>query len=174
MKLVAVDYAAQVPELMAGLAKPGLLLVVPDTRRPANVMAIGWALFGRVWSRPICSVLVRPSRYTFDLINRAGVFTVQLMPPGSEQAVARCGTVSGRDVDKIAEQGWTVATGETVEAPYLAEAALHIECRTVLTNQVTREIDPELLAACYPQGDLHTIYHGLVTGVFRHDRCCSS
>lgn len=168
MKLTALDYGAQIGDLMGQIADPGLLLVAPDTRRPANVMTIGWALFGRVWSRPICSVLVRPSRYTFDLINRTGVFSVNLMPPGCDKAIARCGTVSGRDVDKIAEQGWTVAKGQSLDVPYIAEAALHIECRTVFTNQVTDALDRELLANCYPRGDLHTIYHGLVTGVFRH------
>ncbi len=169
MKLVSVDYAEQVPELMKQLAGPGLLLVVPDTQRPANVMTIGWALFGRIWNRPMCTVLVRPSRYTFDLINRAGVFSVNLMPASCKKAIARCGTASGRDVDKIAEQGWTVATGQALDVPYLAEATLHIECRTVLTNQVTPELDAELLSNCYPQGDLHTLYHGLVAGVYRHD-----
>lgn len=169
MKLVAVDYARQMPDLATQLAKPGLLLVVPDTRRPANVMTIGWATFGRVWSKPICTVLVRPSRYTFDLINRAGVFTVNRMPAGYEQGVTRCGTVSGRDVDKIAEQGWTVRMGETQPAPYLVEAALHIECRTVFTSQVTPELAEELRATAYPRGDYHTVYFGLVTGVFRHE-----
>ena len=168
MKLVAVDYAAQVSELTRNLS-PGLLLVVPDTRRPANVMAIGWALFGVVWGQPMCTVLVRPSRYTFDLINRAGIFTVNCMPAGFNQAISRCGTVSGRDVDKIAEQGWTVLTGETTPAPYLAEAALHVECRTVFTSQVTPALDAQLAAKCYPRGDLHTIYFGLVTGAFRHE-----
>lgn len=168
MPLVSVDYASQIPELMAGLERPGLLLVVADSRRAANAMTIGWALFGRVWGRPMCTVLVRPSRYTFDLINRAGAYTVNLMPPGFDQAVARCGSVSGREVDKFAEQSWTVARGETADAPYIAEASLHVECRTVLTNQVTPELDAQLLAACYPRGDLHTLYHGLVTGVFRH------
>jgi len=168
MNLVPVDYAAQVPELMANLHAPGLLLVVADTRRPANVMTIGWALFGEVWGEPLCTVLVRPSRYTFDLINRAGAYTVNLMPPGNERAIQRCGSVSGRDVDKIAEQGWTVRTGETTPAPYLAEAVLHLECRTVFTTPVTNALAPRLLAGNYPKGDLHTIYYGLVTGIFRH------
>ena len=168
MRLTPVDYGAHLGQLMAQLADPGLLLVVPDTRRPANVMTIGWALFGRVWSQPICSVLVRPSRYTFGLINRAGVFSVNRMPAGYDEAVARCGAVSGREVDKIGEQGWTVARGQSLDVPYIAEAALHVECRVVFTNPVTDALDAELLASCYPRGDLHTIYHGLVTGVFRH------
>ncbi|HOQ98453.1 MAG TPA: flavin reductase family protein [Anaerolineae bacterium] len=169
MKLVAADYAAEMPDLMSQLARPGLLLVVPDTSRPANVMTIGWATFGRVWSRPMCMVMVRPSRYTYGLINRAGVFTVNRMPAGSAKAVARCGAVSGREVDKIAEQGWTLQPGETQPAPYLAEAALHLECRTVFTSEVTAELAEELRLASYPEADYHTLYFGLVTGVYRHE-----
>jgi len=169
MKMRAVDYASVLSELMAQLLKPGLLLVVRDSVRPANAMTIGWAQFGRVWSQPLCTVLVRPSRYTFDLINRAGAFTVNAMPAGYDEAVTRCGTVSGRDVDKIGEQGWTVCTGETMDAPYIAQAALHLECRTVFTSPVTEALDAKLLGNCYPRGDLHMMYFGLVTGVFRHE-----
>ena len=117
MKLTAIDYVTEIEELANHLRKPGLLLVVPDTKRPANAMAIGWATFGRIWGQLICMVMVRPSRYTYDLLNRAGVFTVNYMPKGMEGAVGRCGQVSGRDVDKIAEQGWTVQPGATGAAP---------------------------------------------------------
>jgi len=169
MELTRVDYDSQVADLMAQLAEPGLLLVVPDAAREANVMTIGWAAFGRVWRQPMCMVLVRASRYTFDLLNRAGVFTVNRMPPGFEEGIEHCGTVSGRDVDKIAEQGWTVRNGVTQPAPYIAEAALHLECRTVFTARVTTELDSRLLTECYPRDDFHTIYFGQVTGIFRHD-----
>lgn len=169
MKLTGVDYAGQAGELITPLARPGLLLVVPDVRREANVMTIGWATFGRIWGQPMCVVLVRPSRYTFDLINRAGVFTVNRMPPGFEEAIRRCGNVSGRDIDKVTEQGWTMQGGVTQPAPYIAEAALHLECRTVFTTQVTPELDSNLVAECYPRDDFHTIYFGQVTGVFLHE-----
>jgi len=170
MNLVSIDYVGEASDLIEQLAKPGLLLVVPDTRREANVMTIGWATFGRVWGQAMCVVLVRPSRYTFDLLNRAGVFTVNRMPPGYEQAIDRCGTVSGRDIDKIAEQGWALGNGVTQPAAYIVEAALHLECRTVFTTKVTPQLDASLLAECYPKDNFHTIYFGLVTGVFRHEQ----
>lgn len=169
MQLNAVDYAREVPDLTAQLAKPGLVLAVADPRRQANLMTIGWAGFGRMWSQPMCLVMVRPSRYTFDLINQAGVFTVNRMPAGYEKGVARCGSVSGRDVDKVAEQGWQLAAGQTQSAPYVAEAALHLECRTVFTAEVTPELDATLVGACYPKGDYHRLYFGLITGCFRHE-----
>jgi flavin reductase (DIM6/NTAB) family NADH-FMN oxidoreductase RutF len=169
MKLVQVDYAAQIPELMKYLEKPGLLLVVPDERRPANPMTIGWASFGRIWRLPMCTVLVRHSRYTFDLINKAGAFTVNLMPSENDKAVLRCGTASGRDVDKVAEQGWRTENGLVVPSPFLAEAALHIECRTVFTDEVDQSLDASLFTDCYGKGDLHRIYYGQVMGVYRHE-----
>jgi flavin reductase (DIM6/NTAB) family NADH-FMN oxidoreductase RutF len=169
MELKAVEYEMVMGDLSAQAGKPGLLLLVPGRQREANVMTIGWVLFGRVWEQPMCMVMVRPSRYTYGLINEAGVFTVNRMPEGFDEAVLRCGTVSGRDVDKIAEQGWTVHKGETQPAPYLEEARLHIECGTVFTTQMTKEALPPMADEFYLEGDYHTMYLGLVTGVFKHD-----
>lgn len=169
MKLSPVDYISQIADLTTHLAKPGLLLAVPDVNRPANVMTIGWALFGRVWEEPMCIVMVRPSRYTCELLNSAGVFTINRMPDGYDKAVLRCGTVSGRQVDKVAEQGWTALPGQTQNAPFLQEASLHLECRTVLTARVTEALPANIKSKFYGDGDLHTIYFGQVTGVFRHD-----
>ncbi len=168
MNVTTVDLASQSPELIARLAKPGLLLAVPDRARSANVMTIGWATYGRIWGQPMCMVFVRPSRYTYELINEAGTFTVNCMPEGAEKAVARCGAVSGRQVDKVAEQGWTVQNGLAVPAPYLSEAAIHVECRTVFKAKVTQDLEAGLLARSYPRGDLHDIYFGQVMGVYRH------
>ncbi len=168
MNPVSVDLASQAPELISRLAQPGLLLAVPDKGRPANVMTIGWATYGRIWGQPMCIVFVRPSRYSYELITQAGAFTVNCMPEGSEPAIARCGTVSGRQIDKVAEQGWTAANGLAVPAPYIAEATIHVECRTVFTSKITKELDPAMLAQFYPQGDLHDVYFGQVMGVYRH------
>lgn len=168
MNYLPVELGPIVPELMSGLEKPGLLLIVPDEKRPANPMTIGWASFGRVWRVPMCTVLVRHSRYTFNLINRAGAFTVNLMPPGTDKAVLRCGTVSGRDIDKITEQRWTVANGLNVPSPFLQDAILHVECRIIFTDEVDQSLDAGLFTDCYAKGDLHRIYYGQVLGVYKH------
>ena len=47
------------------LGSGGSLLVSLDDKGKPNVMTIGWATLGIVWGRPICTVLVRPSRYTY-------------------------------------------------------------------------------------------------------------
>lgn len=169
MKLTTVEYGAQMADLVAQANKPGLLLVVPDSRRTANVMTIGWILFGRMWEQPMCMVMVRPSRYSYDLITESGIFTVNRMPDGFDEAVTRCGSVSGREVDKIAEQGWTLVTGETQAVPYLAEARLHIECCTEFTTEVTPALPAAYVSEFFPEGDYHTLYFGRVTGVFRHE-----
>ncbi len=169
MALTPFDFVAEAGKLMPEFVDPGVLLVVPDSRRPANAMTISWGFLGFAWDRPLCVVMVRPQRYTFDLLARAGVFTVNWMGPGHRQAIARCGSVSGRDVDKIAEQGWTLGQGETLAVPYVAEAAVHIECRTVFRSQITPALAPEIVAQCYPGADFHTLHFGQVMGAFRHN-----
>ncbi len=47
-----------------------------------NVMTIGWLEIGIVWGRPIITVLVRPSRYTFSLLEKNPFFVVSV-PPSS-------------------------------------------------------------------------------------------
>ena len=66
-----------------------------------NPMTIGWAQFGVVWGKPVMSVLVRKSRFTYGLMEQSSVFTVSV-PHTKELAkeLAFCGSRSGRDVNK--------------------------------------------------------------------------
>ena len=47
-------------------------------------------------------VLVRPSRYTYSLIEETGVFSVNVPTPEMKELVKVCGTRSGRELDKLA------------------------------------------------------------------------
>ena len=40
-----------------------------------NCMTIGWGLFGTMWSVPAALVVVRPSRYTINFMERFDNFT---------------------------------------------------------------------------------------------------
>jgi len=56
-------------EVMGGR---GLLLVSVDKDGKPNAMTIGWGTIGIIWGKPIFAVLVRPSRYTYGLIEETG------------------------------------------------------------------------------------------------------
>ena len=63
-----------------------------------NLMTAAWT--GTVCSDPpMVSVSVRPSRYTYELIEQSGEFTVNLTDRKLLRATDYCGVRSGRDED---------------------------------------------------------------------------
>ena len=89
-------------ETLDVLGKPGLLLVSTDADGKPNAMTIGWGTVGIIWGKPIFVVLVRPSRYTYGLMEQTEDFTVNVPSAELREAVAFCGSKSGRDYDKFA------------------------------------------------------------------------
>lgn len=154
------------PETMAALAEPGCLLVSQGDEGKPNVMTIGWGTLGIIWGRPMCVVLVRHSRYTWQLLEQRDEFTMNVPAVDLAETAVVCGTKSGRDVDKFAECGLTAVAGQHVSVPLIDQCVVHYECRTVHRNNV----DPTHLAAavldeCYARGDFHTVYYGQILGV---------
>jgi flavin reductase (DIM6/NTAB) family NADH-FMN oxidoreductase RutF len=161
MAKVEVAYDTYARETVKALANPGLLLAARGARGGANAMAIGWGAVGVVWGRPTFVVLVRPSRYTYGLIETAGDFTVNVMSREHAAAVQHCGSVSGRRGDKLAQCGLTTIPGLKVSSPALDAAVIIYECRVIHANDVIPEkLDAEVAAACYPKGDFHRLYYG--------------
>ena len=93
-----------------------------------NLMTAAWA--GTVCSDPpMVSVSIRPSRYTYELVEKSGEFTVNLTDRGLLKAADYCGVRSGRDVDKWKETGLTPEKAQAVSVPLIAESPVNIECR---------------------------------------------
>jgi flavin reductase (DIM6/NTAB) family NADH-FMN oxidoreductase RutF len=152
-------------ETVEQLAEGGLLLVSGERGNP---MTIGWATVGIIWSRPMFIVLVRPSRYTFGLIEECGEFSVNVPTDDLKREVALCGSKSGRDVDKIKECKFTLEKGKSISVPYIRECPIHYECRVVHKNNVINaDLDQQIVRQSYPSGDFHRVYFGEIQGVYR-------
>ena len=154
-------------EFCEGLRGDGLLLVSLDEGGRPNAMTIGWATLGVIWGRPMCLVLVRPSRYTYACIEATGDFTVNVPPPELAEQVLFCGTESGRDYDKFAECGFTATPGRAVRSPGIEECVLCYECRVVQKNDVIPEqFAPEIVGEFYGAGDFHRVYYGEIVAAY--------
>ncbi len=152
-------------ETVAKLGQGGCLLVGGEKGNP---MTIGWGTVGIVWGRPVFAVLVRPSRYTFGLIEALGEFTVNVPPDSLKREVAFIGSESGRDVDKIRTHRLTLAPSREVKVPYITQCPVHYECRVIHKgNVVNADLDREIVAKSYPNGDFHRVYYGEILGVYR-------
>ena len=161
MAKLEVAYDTYLRETVKALANPGVLLVSKRLGTGANVMTIGWGALGVVWGRPTFVVLVRPSRYTFGLIETAGDFTVNVLSRDYADVFQYCGSVSGRDTDKLADRGLATIPSLKVASPTLEQALIVYECKVLHSNDVLPErLDREVINACYPSGNFHRLYYG--------------
>ncbi len=131
-----------------------------------NAMTVGWGSFGTMWSKPCAQVVVRPTRYTYEFIERYPTFTLCGLPPSHRAALQLSGTVSGRDEDKIAKSGLTPIALSHAAAPGFAEADLIIECQKIYWD----DFDPDHfldsgLDKHYPLKDYHRIYIGEILAI---------
>jgi flavin reductase (DIM6/NTAB) family NADH-FMN oxidoreductase RutF len=98
-----------------------------DGNGAPNAAAFAWG--GVASSNPAAvSVAVRPSRYTFENLNLKKAFTINLPSPEFVEASDYFGIASGRDVNKFEKTGLTPVAGEFVDAPYIEEFPVNIEC----------------------------------------------
>lgn len=151
------------------LANGGVFLNVHG--QTPNTMTIGWASIGYMWRRPVFTVLVRPQRHTFEMIQRAGDFTVSVPTRNPlRRELAFAGTQSGRDVNKFDGHGLTALPAQQVQAPIIKECGLHFECRPLLTQDMTPDrMDAELVNGIYAPRDFHTMFFGEILGCYTTD-----
>lgn len=137
-------------------SKDWALIAAGDTRS-ANVMVGGWGGAGYLWKKPVISCVIRPQRYTFELVEKHERFSLCFLPEKYRAAMQLCGTQSGRDTDKFAATGLTPAFFEGV--PFVAESRLVIIARKMYADDLKKErfIDKEPLRF-YEAGDFHRVY----------------
>lgn len=167
MTKVEAHYTDYLEETNKMLSSCGLLLASVDGQGNPNAMTIGWGAVGIIWGKPIFVVLVRPSRYTYDLIEITNDFTVNVPTPELENEVSYFGTLSGRNQPKFKIKGLTPVPGKKVKSPIVKECAIHYECRVVHKNDVNPEaLSEEIRNSAYPQGNFHRIYFGEILAVY--------
>jgi flavin reductase (DIM6/NTAB) family NADH-FMN oxidoreductase RutF len=155
------DYRDHIEETVRAFGEDRVLLVSRGKEGLPNVMAIGWGTIGMIWRKPIFVVLVRPSRFTYKLIEETGEFTVNVVPPKLKEVVQYCGSVSGRDHDKFKEKKLTAIPSKKVKTPIIKECILHFECRVVnKIDLIPSGLEKSIINTFYAKGDFHRVYFG--------------
>lgn len=99
-----------------------------DSQGKPNAMTAAWG--GVCCSEPPCiQVSVRPSRHTYTSVLARKAFTVSIPDAAHAAEADYFGIASGQNTDKFARTGLTPVRSETVDAPYVGEFPLVIECR---------------------------------------------
>lgn len=169
----AFDYAGDICKSMS----KGILMTTKKDDF-VNSMVIGWGHIGIEWGKPIFVAYVRESRYTKELVENHGEFTVNVPMGDFDSNIIRiCGTKSGRDLDKIKELGLTLVDSDHVSVPGIKEFPLTLECKVIYKQKQDLTAVPEdVLARYYPQipgadfdgqdRDYHYAYYGEIVGAY--------
>lgn len=143
------------------------MLITAGTKDQCNTMTASWGGLGVLWGKPVATVYIRPQRYTLEFVEREDTFTLCFFGEAHRKALALCGSKSGRDVDKVKECGFTIATAEG--APYFEEADLVLVCRKSYWQDMdpAHFLDGEIDGKWYPEKDYHRIFIGEILEVLR-------
>jgi len=163
MDLAYNEYA----ETMLEYLPKGALLVAKNEDK-INPMTIGWGSIGFIWGKPIFTVLVRHSRYTYEFMEGTDNFVVSVpLSKNHSESLKICGTKSGREIDKIKECGFDLLPGRIVNTPVIGDYELHYECKIVYKQDMNLDdMDKELKGKKYPLNDRHTIYYGEIVDTY--------
>lgn len=93
-----------------------------------NFVPVAWA--GPLASRPpLFGISISPKTYSHQLLVHSGEFSLSFLAWHDKELVAKLGSVSGREVDKVAAFALELTEAEAIAAPFLARAYVAAECR---------------------------------------------
>ena len=161
-----------VDQAMKNVFDTGALLTA-KYKDKTNSMTIGWLTTGFVWNKPVMSIFVRKSRYTYGLLDKAGEFTISIPSPKDEnmkKALEFCGTQSGRKIDKYKECNLILSPSRKIETPIIEGCELYYECNTIYQNEMKPSlISDEIKKSVYNDGDYHTIFYAEILTFYDKD-----
>ena len=101
-----------------------------DNNGKPNVMTAAYG--GICCARPPCiNVCLRKATYSHGNIMEKKAYTVNIASEKYVTEVDYFGMASGRDVDKFEKTGLTPTRSELVDAPYIEEFPVIVECKVV-------------------------------------------
>lgn len=144
----------------------GWLLITAGSSESYNTMTASWGSMGVLWHKNVCTIYVRPQRYTFEFIEKNEIFTLSFFNGEYRDALKFCGSKSGRDYNKAEETGLTAVSTEMGSVSF-QEASLVIECRKIYHQDINPEnfLD-DSINGNYPSSDYHRIYTGEIINVY--------
>ena len=106
-----------------------------DADGKPNIMTIAWG--GICCSVPPCvTVSLRKATYTYGNIMEKKAYTLSVPSKSYAKEADYYGMVSGRDVDKFKETGLTPEKSELVDAPYVKEFPMVLDCSVIHTFEI--------------------------------------
>ena len=160
-----VDFTASLEKGMREFTTSGAFLTALGSGG-TNTMTVSWGFIGFMWNKPHFIAVVRPQRYTKEILDGgAESFTVSIPFDGKMKAeLNEAGTKSGRDVDK----GKIVryVPSKMVDSPVIDGCSLYYECAIHTAQQFDGKLIAEHIAKQFYNDDYHFMYFGEIVAAY--------
>ena len=106
-----------------------------DSEGRPNVMTIAWG--GICCSKPpAVTVSLRKATYTYGCIMARMAYTISVPSIQYAAEADYFGMVSGKSANKFEDTGLTAVPSDKVDAPYVGEFPLILECKVIHTHEI--------------------------------------
>jgi flavin reductase (DIM6/NTAB) family NADH-FMN oxidoreductase RutF len=114
---------------------PVWLVGTYDQEGRPNIMTAAWAAIC-CSKPPSVAVSLRKATYSYGNIVARQAFTINIPSETHVKEADYVGIASGRDLDKFARVKFTPVDSDLVDAPYVAECPLILECKLIHTLEI--------------------------------------
>ncbi len=158
MKIINLD---QLKDNVFELIGSEWMLITAGALDAYNTMTASWGGLGVIWGKNVCFCVIRPTRYTYEFMQKADVFSLSFFGTECREALGICGTKSGREIDKASVTGLTPVAGNLPGTTHFDQARMVIECKKIYFQDLepANFLDPGI-EDMYPQKDYHRLYIG--------------
>jgi flavin reductase (DIM6/NTAB) family NADH-FMN oxidoreductase RutF len=140
------------------------MLITAGHENDLNTMTASWGGMGVMWNTNTSFIFVRPSRFTYEFLEREKYYSLCFFDSGNRRPLQFCGAHSGRDTDKLA--GAQLTPRFDAQAPYFDECKQTLICRKMYFQDIDPQnfLDPTI-ANSYKTEDYHRLYVGEIIKV---------
>ncbi len=134
------------------------LLITAGDKEKFNTMTASWGGVGVLWQENVATTYIRPGRYTKEFVDANDIFTIAFFNSEYRGALNICGTISGRDEDKVEKAGLTPYFIDGTVA--FQEASMILVCKKMYHDTIKPDLfdSTENISKWYPDKDYHTMY----------------
>ncbi len=144
------------------------MLIASGDKEKYNMMTASWGGLGVIWHKPVCFIFVRPSRYTYEFIEKNDQFSLNFFTEDYRPILNVCGSKSGRDINKMKEcKLTTTAENGTI---YFNEARITLVCKKLYYDDLKSDhfLHP-IQDNFYKNGNFHRMYIGEILKCYVKD-----
>lgn len=106
------------------------IAIARDTQGKYNPITLGWTMITS-HEPPLMAISIGHTRYSLEVIRRAGEFVVSFPSSAMASEALLYGTKSGRDLDKLAASGAKTQPAGAIDSVLLTDAVANFECKLV-------------------------------------------